>query len=102
MAELSNPQLVNFANEHARSVADKLAALNAFSAVVTATYLARDLSTPIEAGGASNLITDGSQTDGRTRVAGGDVYNLVTLLNDLNTFMTQGRKDVIAKWRVNG
>lgn len=102
MAEITNPQVVNFANEYGRGVCNALSALNALSAIVRDTYLARDLPTPIEAGGAGNLITDGSQTDGRTRVTGGDIYNLITLLNDLNTFMTQGRKDTIAKWRVNG
>lgn len=102
MAELSNPQLVDFANAQARVVSDKLAALNTAAATLIATYNARDLGTVINDGGAGNLIADGSETDGRTRVTGGDVFNLVTLLADLDGFMTQGRKDVIAKWRVNG
>lgn len=102
MAELSNPQLVSFSNEQARVVADKLAGLNAFADIVQATYAARDLGTIINDGGSGELIADGSATDGRTRCTGGDVFNLITLLNDLDTFMTQGRKDVIAKWRVNG
>lgn len=52
-------------------------------------YNQRDLGTIINAGGASELIADGSQTDGRTRVAGGDVFNEVTLMQDFLTFMTQ-------------
>jgi hypothetical protein len=33
---------------------------------------------------------------------GGDVFNLVTLINDFQTFMTSGRVDVLYKWQVNG
>lgn len=103
MAELSNPQLVNLSNEYARPVADDIAALDVLQAATLATYAARDLGTIINAGGAGELVADGSVTDGRTRVTGGDVFNLITLLTDLNTFLAaSGRRDVIAKWQVNG
>lgn len=102
MAEHTNPQLVEFANSDLRGLADKLAALDALLAPIVATYNARNLGTIINDGGAGELIADGSQSDGRTRVVGGDVFNLITLIQDLQTFITSGRRDVIFKWQVHG
>ena len=102
MAEISNPQLKGFCNDDLRKIADLLTRLNIRNAAAVASYNARDLVTIINAGGSTNLITDDSETDGRTRCTGEDVFNFVTLLSDLSTFMTQGRKDVLAKWNVNG
>lgn len=101
MAANSNPQLVHFCNEQLRSLADALALVQQMGTFSNALYNARDLGTIIEAGNAAELIADGSETDGRTRVVGGDVYGMITLINDFNLFMTQGRQDVLAKWRVN-
>lgn len=100
--EIANGQLTDFTNGYMRPLCDKLAAMNATLATVVSTYNARDLGTIINDAGASNLITDGSVTDGRTRITGGDVFNTVTLIQDLQTFLTSGRKDVIAKCQVNG
>ena len=100
--ELSNPQLVSYCNDDLRTLADNLYKLAYQIPGSVAVYNARDLGTIINVGGASNLIDDGSAVDGRTRCTGGDVFNMVTLLQDFNTFMTQGRKDVLAKWQVHG
>jgi hypothetical protein len=102
MPELTNPQLVNWANEEGRTFADKLFQLVHHAERAVGEYNQRDLGTIINDGGASELITDGSQTDGRTRVTGGDVFNEVTLMQDFLAFMTQGRRDVVMKWEVNG
>ena len=102
MPELNNAQLIEFCNSDLRQIADKLVQLDTRTDAAGATYLARDLGTVINAGGSTELITDGSTTDGRTRCAGVDVFNLVTLMTDFQAFMTQGRKDVLAKWKVNG
>ena len=102
MAEIDNPQLRDFCNGSLRVIADKLATIDADLSGIQEEYNAKNLGTVIDAAGSTNLIADGSETDGRTRVAGGDVYNFVTLLSDLQTFITEGRRDVIAKWQVNG
>lgn len=102
MAEISIPQLVSFCNDDLRTIADRFEYLVARVPEIIATYNARDLGNLINASGSSNLITDGSMEDGRTRVTGGDVFNCVTLLSDFVAFISQGRKDVIAKWQVNG
>ena len=103
MSEINNAQLTKFCNERLRTLGNSLAFL-AFSAVpaAVAQYNSEDLGTIINNLGSSNLITDGSEGDGRPRCTGGDVFNMVTLLQDFNTFMTQGRKDVLMKWNVNG
>ena len=102
MAELNNAQLVEFCNKTLRPLADQLQTIVTKLPLTEAVYNARNLGTVITDGGAENLITDDSQSDGRTRVTGGDVFNLITLIQDMQTFLTQGRKDVIAKWQVNG
>ena len=99
---LDNAQLIEFCNDECRQIADMLvrAKIRVDSAV--AEYNARELGTIINAGGSSGPVLDGSATDGRTIATGGDVFNLVTLMQDLQTFMTQGRVDVLYKWQVNG
>lgn len=101
MAEIDNPQLRSFCNDSLRRVSNQLADIDQKLTGIIAEYNAKGLGTIINDGGSSNLIADGSASDGRTRVAGGDVYNLITLLTDLQTFVTQGRRDVLAKWQVN-
>jgi len=99
---LNNPQLVEFANDELRQIADRFVALKIRVDAAYQGYLARDLGTVINDGGSTNPILDGSATDGRTIATGGDVFNLVTLMTDFQTFMTQGRVEVLYKWQVNG
>ena len=99
---LNAPQLIEFCNSDLRQLGDLFTKLTTRSEAANATYLARDLGTVIDTGGAGNPVEDGSATDGRTICVGGDVYNMIGLLNDFETFMTQGRRDVVAKWNVNG
>lgn len=99
---LDSPQLIAFCNEDLRIIADRLVAIDVRLAPIIAEYNAKNLGTVINDGGSSGPVLDGSAVDGRTIVTGGDVFNLVTLLIDLQTFLTQGRKDVLYKWQVNG
>jgi hypothetical protein len=106
MAEINNPQLTDHCNASLRVLGDKLTQLIILTETALTEYNARNLGTIINDAGSSNLITDGSETNGRTRVAGGDVYNLNTLLGKFVEFIDDpafpGRRDVIAKWNVNG
>ena len=90
MADINNTQLRDFCNDDLRTISDILQKLAILATVHISTYNARDLGTIINDAGASNFVGDGSDADGRTRVTGGDVFNLVTLLQDLNTLLTQG------------
>ncbi len=100
---LDAPQLTEFCNDELRQVADRIKALDLRSAAAVAEYNARNLGTVINDGGSSGPVLDGSASDGRTICTGGDVFNFVTLLQDLQTFFAaSGRRDVISKWNVNG
>lgn len=103
MAEISNPQVVAFSNQELRPLADLLFKAYYKALELDQNYVANNIGTLIDAGGASNLLNDGSLTDGRTRISGGDIYNFVTLISDLITFLeSPGRLDVITKPHVNG
>ena len=99
---LDNPQLVEFCNDELRQIADRMVALKIRVDAAYSEYLARELGTVINDGGSTNPVLDGSATDGRTVATGGDVFNLITLMTDFQTFMTSGRVDVLYKWQVNG
>lgn len=100
---LDNPQLVEFCNDELRQLGDLLKKIDLRSEAALAEYNARDLGTVINTGGSSGPVLDGSVVDGRTICTGGDVFNVVTLIQDLQTFFAvSGRRDVITKWNVNG
>jgi hypothetical protein len=99
---LDNPQLVEFCNDELRQIADKFVQLKIRVDAAYEEYNARNLGTVINDGGSSNPVLDGSATDGRTVATGGDVFNLITLLTDFQTFLNAGRVDVLYKWQVNG
>lgn len=99
---LDSAQLVTFCNDELRQIADDFVALKIKVDSAYAEYNAKNLGTVINDGGAQNNVLDGSATDGRTIATGGDVYNIVTLLTDFQTFLNQGRIDVLYKWQVNG
>lgn len=100
---LDKTQLIEFCNDELRPLGDLIKRLDLQSAAAQAEYNARDLGTAINTGGSSGPVLDGSATDGRTICTGGDVFNFVTLLQDLQTFFASpGRRDVITKWNVNG
>ena len=100
---LDSPQLVEFCNDELRQLGDRLTTLDLRSAAAITEYFARDLSTIITAGGSTGPVLDGSATDGRTIATGDDAVNMLTLLQAVQTFFdVTGRRDVIAKWNVNG
>lgn len=107
MPENSNPQVVAFANNKVRPLADKLVGLYYSSKSLIAEYAAGDIGTKIEAAGAGELLADGSAVDGRTRITGGDIYNIVTAAQQLVNFVenqavaTADRLTVITKPHVN-
>ena len=108
MPEITNAQVVAFANEKARPIADRLYQAYYKSKSVLLDYNAGDIGTKIDAEGSGNLIADGSTSDGRTRITGGDIYNLITALQQFvnyvegGTVTTADRTTVITKPHVNG
>lgn len=99
---LDNAQLKEFCNQDLRQIADAFVRLKTRVEAANEVYAARNLGTIINDGGSTNIILDGSETDGRTIATGGDVYNFVTMLQDFEVFLTDSRMDVVFKWNVNG
>ena len=99
---LDSPQLTSFCNQNLRKIGNKLNELNILMDEAISIYNARNLGTVITDGGPGEVIQDGSAQDGRTLCVGGDVWNLLTLMQNYKAdFMNDGRKDVISKWKTN-
>lgn len=83
MAEITDPQAVVFANESVRSAADLMAQGYLRAKAAIAAYDAKGLDAVFGANGGADVVVDGSATDGRTPIVGGEVQALVQGLRDL-------------------
>ena len=103
MPENSNPQVVKFSNEQIRTVADDLYQLYWKAKSVVQNYTSDGIGALVTTAGDAELIADGSVSDGRTRITGNDLKNLITALSELidyvegGTVTTANRVDVITK-----
>lgn len=90
MAEITNPQVVTFANERARTMADTVVRLSAQVDAWLADYTAQGIAAAItgDAAGSSSNIGDGSATDGRQRVTGSEIINFRAALLQVQTALT--------------
>jgi len=103
MAEITDPQVIAFSNQELRPVADALFQAYYRAKELNQNYVAGNIGSLINTAGAGNLLHDGSEVDGRTRITGGDIYNFITLIGDFISFTdAPGRLDVITKPHVNG
>lgn len=89
MPEITDPQVIKFSNEKVRILGDHLYGLYLGLVDFETEYVAKDIGTLITNAGPSNLIADGSETDGRTRITGGDIFLLKILSDDLKFFLEQ-------------
>ncbi len=101
MAEITNPQVIAFSNQQVRVMADTLYSAYYHAKSLLENYNAGDIGTKIDTAGAGNLLDDGSQTDGRTRISGGDIYNFITAATDFIAYVEAGRLDIISIPHVN-
>jgi uncharacterized membrane protein YjgN (DUF898 family) len=85
MAEITDPQVVLFANDRTRSAADKMEILYSILLAWQADYVAQGIAAKIVTAGASNIIADGSEIDGRQRITGNSIINLHAALTQLLT-----------------
>lgn len=83
MAELSNPQIVRFANERVRTMADEIVRFSRHVDEWLADYAAQGIAPQLVAAGLGSVIADGSETDGRQRIDGLKVANLRAALQQL-------------------
>lgn len=107
MPDNSNPQVVAFSNTEIRPMADKMYGAYYKAKSVVQNYNTDGIGALISAAGASNLIGDGSDVDGRTRISGDDIINFITALSAFIAYIENGavstanRIDVITKPHVN-
>ena len=107
MAEITNPQVVAFSNARIRPACDDMYSLYYKCKALVADYTAANIGSLINAAGDGNLVDDGSATDGRTRITGGDIYNVLTWAQQIVNFVenqavtTADRASVISKPHVN-
>ena len=85
MADITDVQVVRFANERTRVLADKLEALYFELSAYRSDYAGQGISAKITAAGASGTIADGSDVDGRQRITGVSIQNLAAGLTQLQT-----------------
>jgi hypothetical protein len=85
MPEITDSQIIKFANERARTIADEVARLHYAIEGWLADYTAQGISALITAAGATNVIADGSETDGRVRITGTQLVNLRAALLQVQT-----------------
>lgn len=105
--EITDAQVIRFSNERVRTIADSLYSTYFRCKSIIDDYNAADIGTKINDGGAGNLVADGSDIDGRTRITGGDIYNLVTAIQQFINYVegqavdTTDRTTTITKPHVN-
>ena len=109
MAQITDPLVVNWANNRARTLADKIMALDYAMTAYVADYANAGLPAALTTDGAAGLIVDGSATDGRTPVVGTDLQNLIAGVNQIITAFGANITGVgspittiAGKWQVNG
>lgn len=103
----TDPQVNAFANGLVRPVADRFVSLYLNCVNLINAFNTGDIASQIEAAGAGEILVDGSATDGRTQITGGDIYNLVNAAIDFKKFVentavpTRDRTTDIGKPHVN-
>ena len=88
MAEITNPQIIVFANERARTMADRVVSLSAAIDAWLSDWTAQGMSAAITAAGVAENIADGSEYDGRQRVTGTKLVNFRAALLQLQSALT--------------
>lgn len=78
MADITNPQAVKFANEHARTICDKYAQLYYAAKTVLDVWGAQGIGALVP--NTTDVIVDGSAQDGRATITGANVNGLITQL----------------------
>jgi hypothetical protein len=85
MADITDPQVVSFANQRARTIADKIVALQYALTAYQADYAAQGISAKITAAGTTGNVADGAANDGRSIITGTQVINQKAAVDALIT-----------------
>lgn len=99
MADITNPQLVKFANEKARVMVDSIDSMYETCKRFQSEYVALNISNTPDT---VDNFADGSETDGRKRFRGQQMLTLKTLVDALVTYLeANGRITQIKSISVN-
>jgi hypothetical protein len=90
MPDITDPQVVAWANERARTIADALVAFEAKLGGWQSDYAAQSIAAQISAAGASEIVADwdgfgGVTKDGRPRITGNQILNLNAAIAQVRT-----------------
>ena len=85
---ITDVEAVRFANEQIRPVADKLAQFYYLAKSVRDQWFARGMAARFP--NTTDVVEDGSAKDGRPRITGADVNNLITRLDEIVTSFEAG------------
>ena len=85
MADNTNAQIVRWANLRARTICDSITKLSYALRAYQADYAAAGMATLVNNNTPANNIADGSDIDGRTRLTGTQLQNLIAGINQLVT-----------------
>lgn len=102
MPDITNPQAVRFSNEEIRPLADAYANLYFAAKRVAAAWSAQDIGTLIP--NTSDVIIDGSATDGRAAITGAKVNGLISACGALVTDLEANsnlKRDILLQIAVN-
>lgn len=90
MANLTDPRIIGWSDQRARTLADAIERMIALVSAYQADYVAQGIAALITAGGGTNLIADSSVTgpDGRQQVTGNQVGVLKQAVDALVTALT--------------
>jgi hypothetical protein len=109
MPNITDVLVINWANNRARTIADKFMQLSYDMQAYVADYGTAGIAAALVADGPTGLIQDGSATDGRTPVVGTDLQNLIAGINQIVTAFGTAITGVgspittvAGKWQVNG
>jgi hypothetical protein len=101
MPDITNPLAVRFANERSRTIADIIETMDRTCQQFMIEVLDFEAATSGHAD--TDVIADGSATDGRTTVTKLDVLALKYVVEQVLAAMaTDDRRQVVGKWSVNG
>ncbi len=87
MAEINDPQLARFCNEKIRPLANALWESYFRSDALVEDYDVVGIDTILGKAADEDLVADGSESDGRTRISAQDVRNMHKLLDEFKNFL---------------
>lgn len=90
MANLTDPRIIAWSDQRARTLADDVEQFTAKILAHQADYVAQGIAALITAGGGSNLVADSSVTgpDGRQQITGNSLINFKAAVDQMVTALT--------------